>query len=40
MDDRLGPDERDSACVIGFDEGIDVILELLDAGESRLRLQR
>ena len=34
MDDRLGPGERHGAGLVGFDEGIDVILELLDASEA------
>jgi hypothetical protein len=39
----FGPDERIGVCVIGFDEGIDVLSELLDRGEGsavkRLALQ-
>ena len=39
----FGPDERIGVCVIGFNEGIDVLSELLDRGEGstvqRLALQ-
>ena len=43
MDFVLGPDERLSVFVVGFDVGIDVLLELFDGGErcaaQRLALQ-
>src|SRR5690349_883794 len=34
MDLCLGPDEGGCVLVIGLDEGIDVLLELLDRGEG------
>jgi len=34
---RFGPHERLSVFVVGFDEGIDVLLDLLDRGERRAR---
>src|SRR6516165_1384316 len=35
VDLRLGPDEGLGVAIIGFDEGIDVLPELLDRGEGR-----
>jgi hypothetical protein len=35
----FGPDERPGMLIVGFDEGIDVLLELIDRGERRA-LQR
>jgi len=37
MDDRLGPGERHGGGIVGFHEGIDVILGLLDVGEASAR---
>ena len=37
MNHCLGPDEGDSAGVVALDEGIDVIPELLNAGEAGTR---
>ena len=35
VDLGLGPDEGLGVAIIGFDEGIDVLPELLDRGEGR-----
>ena len=37
MDDGLGLGDRHGADIVRFDQGIDVILELLDVGEAGAR---